>query len=904
VEVRKKQEAYLETKTGTLATIADLRHSDNIKVPDIPSRHKNIMAAAEALCEKYPDNVKVIPSFSFAVNKESKIISIDEVLEFSVNIDDGVFRDLKSERDNRSRNHILELLSLFKLMNLTKLFKNVSQKAYAMELVKSSEAKDLFIFKQYSHDGEKSFVSEDYCFHKNNIEKVEASLHFDEIRRIVSEHSQNLGARLAVLNISDMEFTDYKDVGLNYLLELIIDELAQYPLGDDLLIVKNFASLRECLLGVYKMQHPLFDISAKLEDKGEYERKYHKIEQKFSADAVRPQPVLKKMFTFFSTFAEKSREAAGVKPGKRKRTLKSFINTELYIYSTHVLLSILLGMLAGGGGILFHSLLELIESFLERNSAWFTDTFTEFYIVGIPVLGAVITATMTYFAPMTAKQKGVVTVIKAILINQGFIPLKETIFHVIAPIVSIGTGIPLGPEGPSAKMGGGIGSFMSQILKLKQGDMMMYTAAGAGAAISAVFNAPVAGVFFGIEVVLLNDMRNRALSALIMSSVVADIMSRTFLGHKSMIIIPDYHLGEIYTYPFFIGLAVFCGLIALLYFHLSDITNSIIEDIFKISNPYLKILPVAIGFGFLLIKYPQIHGVGYGILNDVLQRNVPIMLVGIILLLKLIFIVLFSKVGAYGGSFAPSIVIGAFAGFLFSSGINALFNTSLDPSAYALVGMGGVLSGINSIPMTSIMLVFEMTGDYKFILPLMLVSMVSHLVVLYCKKGTAYSIDLLNTSTSTKGRSDLDILKKTLVKDILRDDIDKVDSKAPLRDAMNVLLRSGYGEIVVVDSNDALVGILSLKDVNLRQVLLDNTIMDKIIAEDIALAVPFAIEDEPLHVAIQKMETDKSYIENIPVVTADGTNRFIGIITHGDIMQAYEKQLNADNTDSFTGNFL
>ena len=904
VEVLRKQEAYIETKTGALATITDFRQAENIKVSDVPSKHKNILAIAKILCEKYPDNVKVIPSFSFSVDKKSKIINLEEILEFSVDISDDVFKELQSERDSRSVNNILELLSIFKSMNLTKLFKNVSQKAYAMELVKANEAKKLFMFKQYSYDREMNFVSEDYCFHKDNYEEVEAGLSIDEIRRIISEHSQNLGERLAVLNISDTEFTSYKDVSLNYLLELITDELAQYPLGDDILTVKNFISLRKCLLGIDKMAHPLFEISAQIQDDDGYQQAYsNNIERKFSADGAQPRPVLKKMLTFFSAFVtEKKQGDAG--QSESERSIKSFINTELYIYASHIFLSVLLGVLAGGCGVIFHFLIEKASLFFEHNSVWLANTFTKYYIVGIPIFGAILTATMTYLAPTIAKQKGVVTVIKAILINQGFIPIKETIFHLIAPIISIGTGIPLGPEGPSAKIGGGIGSFMSQALKLKKGDMMMYTAAGAGAAISAVFNAPIAGVFFGIEVVLLNDMRNRALSALIISCVVANIVAKAFLGYGGMITIPDYHLGEIYTYPFFLGLAVFCGIIALSYFYLSDVINNIIENFLKISNPYLKILPAAIAFGFVLLKFPQIYGMGYDVLNNVLKNNVPVALVGIILVLKLFFIVLFSKAGAYGGSFAPSIILGAFAGFLFSSGVNALFDIRLDPSAYALVGMGGVLSGVNSIPITSILLVFEMTGDYKFILPLMLVSMVSHLVVLYSKKGTAYSIDLLNTSTSTKGRSDLDILKKTLVKDILRDDIDKVDSKAPLRDAMNVLLRSGYGEIIVVEADDALVGVLSLKDVNLRQVLLDSSIIDKIIAEDIALAVPFAFEDEPLHVAIQKMETDKSYIENIPVVTSDGTNRFVGIITHGDIMQAYEKQLNADNTDSFTGNFL
>ncbi|MDR3237980.1 MAG: chloride channel protein [Spirochaetia bacterium] len=902
-EISQKQEIYIESREGWLAALSDLRQSENIKVSDTPSRNRNILDITESLCEKYPNNVRSIPSFYFSVNRKSKIINLEEIIEFTVNMDDDVFLEIQNERNERSRSNILELMSLFKLMNLTRLFRDAASGPYAMELVKADEAKNLFLFKQYSFDEDMNLTADDYCFHKKNFEKVEAGLDLDEVRRIIAGYSENLMSRMEVVGVPDTDFTGYKDTKLNYLIEVLIDELAQYPAGPDLLIVKNFASIRECLLGVVdQIAHPLFSTASveETEEGSEPEetRESANVAVTKEENPSLDLPIMRKLAGIFSSLIvnKKNRDEHAVK------TIEVFLSAEIFIYASHVFLSVLLGILAGGGGILFHFLLESFSHVFEHNSARLSSLFTEYYIVFVPVLGAMITSTMTYIAPAVAKQKGVVTVIKAILLNQGFIPIKETIFHLIAPIISIGTGIPLGPEGPSAKIGGGIGSFMSQVLKLKKSDMMMYTVAGAGAAISAVFNAPIAGVFFGIEVVLLNDMRNRALSALIISSVVADIMSRAFLGYEGVIHVPEYSLGAFYTYPFFLGLAVFCGIIALAYFYLSDLINNIIEKHLKISNPYLKILPASFVFGIVLLKFPQLYGLGYGILNDVLHGDVPVAIVAAILGLKLFFVVLFSKAGAYGGSFAPSLGLGAFAGYIFAYGMNYLFGVELNPAAYALVGMGGVLSGVNSIPLTSMLLVFEVTSDYKFILPLMLVSMVSHLVVLYFKKGTAYSIDLLNTST-TSGRSDLDILKKTLVKDILRDDIDKVDSKMPLRDAMNVLLRSGYGEIIVVDADEALVGVLSLKDVNLRQVLLDNTIMDKIISEDIALAVPFAAEDEPLHVAIQKMETDKSYIENIPVVSSK-TNKFVGIITHGDIMQAYEKQLNADNTDSFTGNYL
>ncbi len=574
-----------------------------------------------------------------------------------------------------------------------------------------------------------------------------------------------------------------------------------------------------------------------------------------------------------------------------------YTESEIYRYISHIVLSILLGLFAGGGAILFHYLLESMRFFAGKRPFGTGGLLSSYYIIFVPVIGALATSTMTFFLPEIAARKGVLSVIKSIILAKGFIPVKETIFHLFAPIISIGTGVPLGPEGPAAKIGSGLGSYMAQLFHLSKNDMIMYTAAGAGAAISAAFNAPIAGVFFGIEVILLNDLRNRALSALIISSVVADILSRAYLGNVRVFIVPHYEVGDIYSYPFYILLAVLCGIAAMSFFKVSDFAGYLLDEKLKIKNPFLRVVPVAVVFGFVLYHYADIYGIGYSLVSSILAGQLAIRTVVALLFLKVIFLAVFVKAGAFGGTFAPSLGIGALLGFSTATFINHTLNMNLDPTAFALVGMGGVLSGINCIPLTSILLVFEVTNDYKFILPLMLASVISYLVVIYFKNGNIYTIELMHDNIDMSKRGELDVLGKIKAGAILRSDMDTVSNRTPFTSLLKTIINAKYGDVFVTDDNNQFLGIITLKDV--RQALADNDLVDLLIAHDLIISVPVVSINDPLTLVAEKI---KLYdIENIPVVSDSPENRLTGIITYKDIIQSYTQMLNeAEGTELLT----
>ncbi|HPS58723.1 MAG TPA: chloride channel protein [Spirochaetota bacterium] len=577
---------------------------------------------------------------------------------------------------------------------------------------------------------------------------------------------------------------------------------------------------------------------------------------------------------------------------------RHYFHSDIYRYINHIQISVIVGVVAGMGAVLFHYLLERMRNFFEPHRFKALLGVPDYYVIMIPVIGGLICATMTWFFPLIAREKGVMSVIRAVLLKNGFIPIKETIFHLFAPIIAIGTGAPLGPEGPAAKIGGGIGSYLSQLMKLNKNDMVMYTAAGGGAAIAAAFNAPIAGVFFGIEVILLNDLKNRALSALIISSVVADIISRSLLGDVSVFRIPVYTTGDYFSYFFYVVLGVLCGLVSLFYFYMSDKIEYIFDEKFKLTNPYIRLIPVTFIFGLILLKYYTLFGIGYNTIDSLIHGSFTRTDIFVLLFLKVALLALFVQAGAYGGTFAPSLVIGALLGYVFSDTVNLFFHTGLDPVAFALAGMGGVLAGINSIPLTAILLVFEVTNDYRFILPLMLVSIISHLVLLYRKKMSIYTQELMDDNIDVSKRAEVDILSRIEAGEILKTDMDVVSYRTPFRELLEVILNAKYGDLFVVDDMNRFIGIITFKDI--RQALMDNDLTDLLIANDLIMDIPVITPHEPLSSAIEKV---RQYdIENIPVVIPENNNQLEGIITRKDMIDAYNRIMkNIGESEYLTG---
>lgn len=247
--------------------------------------------------------------------------------------------------------------------------------------------------------------------------------------------------------------------------------------------------------------------------------------------------------------------------------------------------AILIGAAAGLAAVSFHLSIEFF------NKIFFENTKDDLFFLGsaaviiIPAVGMLIQSAMIHLAPEISKKRGVIEIIKSVALKGGYIPLRNTIFHFLAPVICIGSGGTVGPEGPAAQLGGGVASKLATLFRLSDQKRRIFTAAGAGAAIAAIFNTPLGGVFFALEIVLLNDFHAPTFSALILASVTASAISRIFLGNESIFSFSVPHIGEYQNFYLFILLGLLCGLIGVLFLKYDTFAS----NLFK--KKVLKVLP-------------------------------------------------------------------------------------------------------------------------------------------------------------------------------------------------------------------------------------------------------------------------------------------------------------------------
>lgn len=255
-EIEGNQKRWLKHRSGDLATLESLNESRNIKIPFTPKRMHNIQYITEELMKYHPDEVKPVYSFSFSIDQESKNLTIIEKTEFTLLMRETEFALLQSDREKKSIEAILDLLSKYRLFNLTKLIKKTRKKNQLTQLIKSRLGKDIFTFKNFSLDKNSMEASEDYCFHRDNYEHVRKKLDLDLIKKIVDSHSAAINRRLKNFGILNPNVSDYRDSKLDYLMNILTGEMAPAFDKKEIVDIKNFKSLRDCIVKVDKILDP------------------------------------------------------------------------------------------------------------------------------------------------------------------------------------------------------------------------------------------------------------------------------------------------------------------------------------------------------------------------------------------------------------------------------------------------------------------------------------------------------------------------------------------------------------------------------------------------------------------------------------------------------------------------
>ncbi len=390
-----------------------------------------------------------------------------------------------------------------------------------------------------------------------------------------------------------------------------------------------------------------------------------------------------------------------------------------------MLLAIGTGLVAGLVAVLYHLLLDWLFTHLYGGSDLHAGLHWR-YLVFLGV-GATIASLVMEWLPQS-RGSGVAHTKIAILVHDGYIPLRSTIGKFLASGVGIGSGQAMGPEGPAVHIGAGVASVIGRLSSLPKRKIQQLVPVGAAAGLAAVFNAPITAVLFVLEEVI-GDLNTPMLGSTIIAAVMAVMVSRWFLGNGPLFHVPQYEFGGARELPAFAALGLVGGMASVAF------TGSLVNmrrHFLRRSGPWRRWLPVAgaLVVGLIAFAFPQVLGVGYHYVNAVLNDRMAVSLMLWLVLAKMAATAICYATGNAGGIFAPSLYIGAMLG----GGAGALVHLGFPNyhasaiGAYALVGMGVMFAGINRTPITSIFMIFEVTQDYNLILPLMIANVIAFAV--------------------------------------------------------------------------------------------------------------------------------------------------------------------------------
>jgi len=502
----------------------------------------------------------------------------------------------------------------------------------------------------------------------------------------------------------------------------------------------------------------------------------------------------------------------------------------------------------------------------------------------IPAIGGLIVGPVVYFFAREAKGHGVPEVMYAVALKQGIIRKRIVLIKSLVSAVCIGTGGSVGREGPIVQIGSAVGSTLGQLFKVSPSRMRTLVGCGAAAGIAATFNAPIAGSIFALEIIL-GEFEIASFSPIIISAVSATAISRHYLGNIPAFILPQYVLHNILEFPLYALLGVFCALVAL-GFTLFLYRAEDFWDAIKFPE-YLKAVVGGLLIGTMGLVFPQILGVGYGAIDLALMVKLSGWFMALLVVCKILATSITIGSGGSGGIFAPSLFMGAMAGGAFGTVAHYLFpSIAVSPGAYAVVGMGAVVAATTHGPLQAILIIFEMTGDYKIILPLMVTCIISCLIATRLCRESIYTFKLIRRGINIKGGKELNILRSMPVKNVMYHTVEMVPQDLHLKDFALRLPQSRSNNFVVVNDREEIAGVLTFLDYYDK--LFNNEIEDHMEVKDIMTTdvETVSIEDH-LGTALEKIAAKDYSI--LPVVAADDPLKMVGILTRRDILEAYDQ---------------
>ena len=551
------------------------------------------------------------------------------------------------------------------------------------------------------------------------------------------------------------------------------------------------------------------------------------------------------------------------------------------------LLATIVGLAGGFGAIGFRYLIDLFQTITYGAKGNLLEVVTAtpwYWKVWVPALGGMVVGPLVYFLAREAKGHGVPEVMEAVALRKGVIRKRVVLVKSLASAVSIGTGGSVGREGPIVQIGSAIGSTIGQLLNVSAERIRTLVGCGAAAGIAATFNAPIAGSMFALEIIL-GDFGLATFSPIVISSVVATAVSRHFLGNTPAFIVPPYRLVSAWELPLYVLLGLFCALVAVAFTTTLYKTEDVFDG-FKFPE-YLKAVVGGLILGLIALLFPHILGVGYPAIDLALAGRLSWWFMLLLVAFKILATSTTIGSGGSGGIFAPSLFLGAMAGGFFGNGIHALFpDTTASAGAYSIVGMAAVVGGTTHGPLSAILILFEMTGNYRIILPLMIACIISSVAAGQLLKESIYTLKLARRGVNIRAGKEVNVLRAIRVEEAMNPNVETIAENLTLGTLAEKISKSKYNSFPVVDDQGHLTGILSYLDY--QDVVFDRDLENLVVAKELATPkVVTVFQNDTLYTALEKISAKDFSI--LPVVSPSDPRKLLGVVTRRDIMGAYNK---------------
>jgi CIC family chloride channel protein len=566
-----------------------------------------------------------------------------------------------------------------------------------------------------------------------------------------------------------------------------------------------------------------------------------------------------------------------------------------------VVTALLVGLGTGVGAIAFRYLIQGVGWVGFEWIPKVTASLGMSYIVFVPALGGLIVGLLIYYFAREAKGHGVPEVMEAVALRGGRIRPIVAIIKSLASSLSIGSGGSVGREGPIVQIGSALGSTIGQLFHFSDDRIRNLVACGAAGGIAATFNAPIAGVIFALEIIL-GEISVHHLSTVVISAVSASVVGQAVFGDAPAFILPiNYQINSVWEFGLYPILGILAALIGVLFVRFLYWS----EDLFDRWQGVPEWFKPAVGgalLGALALAYPsitritwegqpQIFNVGYEVINSALSNQFMLGAVFGLLILKLLATSLTLGSGGSGGIFAPSLFMGAMLGSAFGIVVHTLLpEITAQPGAYTLVGMAAVFAAAAHAPITAILILFELTGDYRIILPLMLTVVIATILARRLLKGESiYTLKLTRRGVRLQRGQDIDVMEGILVQEVMTRQMDSVTKEMTLQELAEAANRTRHHGFPVLDEGGKLWGIVTVTDLEsaLSHNVSRKTTVTEIGTPRSQLLVCYS--DETLGTVLARMGTRG--LGRIPVVDRDNPRILLGLIRREDIIRAYRLAL-------------